>query len=375
MASSGFLQYEEPDILSLLILISFFFFLVSLGWGFNKVIGAGLIGQILVGVLYGTPVGNILDTEWQETFMALGYIGLILIIFEGGLTIRLDLLKANFFLSVMAAAIGITTPIALCYLILFLGFGYGALETFIVGAALSTTSIGTTFIVISNSADIDLTHTKVGTVLVSAALFDDIIGLIMVSVISNLGGIETGGGTSIGWIVGRPIVASFAIGAVSPLLARYIAGPFYRRFLEPRVASLGQKALICIMTLVLSAHIVICAYAGASLLFGVFLAGAFLNALPTLGSQAKEPIRPGSSDIQGLPGFHDSFETYISGAQSFILEPLFFASIGFAIPFKRLWTGTIIWRGIVFSLLMAVGKVRLFIYSPIPPIPLCNIDN
>lgn len=294
--------------------------------------------------------------------MALGYIGLILIIFEGGLTIRLDLLKANFFLSVIAAAIGITTPIALCYLILFLGFGYGALETFIVGAALSTTSIGTTFIVISNSADIDLTHTKVGTVLVSAALFDDIIGLIMVSVISNLGGIETGGGTSIGWIVGRPIVASFAIGAVSPLLARYVTGPFYRQFLEPQVASLGQKALLCIMTLVLSAHIVICAYAGASLLFGAFLAGVFLNALP---SQAKEPIRPEGGDIQDLPGFHDSFETYISGAQSFILEPLFFASIGFAIPFKRLWTGTIIWRGIVFSLLMAVGKAVVGFSVPI----------
>lgn len=363
MASAGFLQYEEPDILSLLILISFFFFLSSLGWAFNKIIGAGLIGQILVGVLYGTPVGNILDTEWQETFMVLGYIGLILIIFEGGLTIRLDLLKANFPLSVMAAAIGITTPIALCYLILFLGFGYGALETFIVGAALSTTSIGTTFIVISNSADADLTHTKVGTVLVSAALFDDIVGLIMVSVISNLGGIENGGGTNIGWIVGRPIVASFAIGAISPLLARYVAGPLYRRLLEPRVASLGKKALICIMTLVLSAHIVICAYAGASLLFGAFLAGAFLNALT---SQAKEPARLEGSEIQEFPGFHDSFETYVSGAQSFVLEPLFFASIGFAIPFKRLWTGTIIWRGIVFSLLMAVGKVTSSILIPPP---------
>ncbi|ROW04502.1 hypothetical protein VMCG_05041 [Cytospora schulzeri] len=233
----------------------------------------------------------------------------------------------------MAAGIGITTPIALCYLVLFLGFGYGALETFIVGAALSTTSIGTTFIVISNSADVDLTHTKVGTVLVSAALFDDVVGLIMVSVISNLGGIQGGGGTNIGWIVGRPIVASFAIGAISPLLAKYVAGPLYRRLLEKRVASLGHKASICIMTLVLSAHIVICAYAGASLLFGAFLAGAFLNALP---SHIKEPVQLEGGGLQEAPGFHDAFEEYVSGAQSFILEPLFFASIGFAIPFKRL---------------------------------------
>lgn len=352
--ATGFLQYQEPDILSLLVLISFFFFLSSLGWVFNKIIGAGLIGQILVGVLYGTPVGNILDTEWQETFMVLGYIGLILIIFEGGLTIRLDLLKANFLLSVLAATVGIITPIALSYLLLYLGFGYGALETFIVGAALSSTSIGTTFIIISNSANVDLTHTKVGTVLVSAALFDDVVGLIMVSVISNLGGIEDGGGSNIGWIIGRPIVASFAIGAISPLLARYAVGPLYRRLLEKRVASFGHKASICIMTPVLSAHIVICSYAGASLLFGAFLAGAFLNAI---SSHSKEAVQVDGGEMQEAPGFDVTFETYISGAQAFILEPLFFASIGFAIPFKRLWTGTIVWRGIVFAMLMAIGKV------------------
>lgn len=64
-------------------LVSFLFFLSSVGWLFQKIIRAALIGQILVGVIYGVPVGNILDLEWQETFMALGYIGLILIIFEG----------------------------------------------------------------------------------------------------------------------------------------------------------------------------------------------------------------------------------------------------------------------------------------------------
>ncbi|KAL1856500.1 hypothetical protein Daus18300_010657 [Diaporthe australafricana] len=350
---AGFLQYHEPDIISLLVLISFFFFLSSVGWVFNKTIRAGLIGQILIGILYGTPVGDILDAAWQETFMALGYIGLILIIFEGGLTIRLDLLKANFLLSTIAAAIGISTPIALCYLLLYLGFKYGALETFIIGAALSTTSIGTTFVVISSSASVDFTHTKVGTVLISAALFDDVVGLIMVSVISNLGSVGGGGGGNIGWIVGRPIVASFAIGTVSPLLAKFAAGPLYRRFVERHVADLGHRATICVMTFVLSAHLVVCAYAGASLLFGAFLAGTFLSTLPV---KSPEAVQSEGDGLVAARAFHDTFEAFISGPQAFVLEPLFFASIGFAIPFKRLWTGTVVWRGVVLSLLMAVGK-------------------
>ncbi|KAJ0114563.1 hypothetical protein J7T55_004807 [Diaporthe amygdali] len=360
--TAGFLQYHEPGIISLLTLISFFFFLSSVGWVFNKAIRAGLIGQILIGIVYGTPVGDILDTAWQETFMALGYVGLILIIFEGGLTIRLDLLKANFILSIIAAAIGITAPIALCYLLLYLGFKYGALETFIIGAALSTTSIGTTFVVISSSTRVDFTHTKVGTVLISAALFDDVVGLIMVSVISNLGGIGEGGGGNIGWIVGRPILASFAIAAVSPLMAKFAAGPLYRRFAERHVASLGHRATICIMTLVLSAHLVVCAYAGASLLFGAFLAGTFLSTLPE-----KLPGALQSEDVGSVesPAFHKTFETFISGPQAFILEPLFFASIGFAIPFKRLWTGTVVWRGIVLSLLMTIGKAIVGLSVPL----------
>ena len=36
-----------------------------------------------MGIIYGTPLANILEKDWQETFLALGYVGLILIIFEG----------------------------------------------------------------------------------------------------------------------------------------------------------------------------------------------------------------------------------------------------------------------------------------------------
>ena len=63
--------------------------------------------------------------EWQEAFIALGYIGLILIIFEGALAVRLDLLKANFGLSTIAATIGVVVPIAFSYLFCYLGLGYG----------------------------------------------------------------------------------------------------------------------------------------------------------------------------------------------------------------------------------------------------------
>lgn len=131
--------------MEILIIISFFFFLSLAKWVSAKIIQAGIIGQIAVGIIYGVPLANILEENWQQTFLALGYVGLILIIFEGenfsswlsrgldktdvitlgGLGTRIDLLKQNFTLSMVGAATGVCFPIGLSYLLLYLGFGYG----------------------------------------------------------------------------------------------------------------------------------------------------------------------------------------------------------------------------------------------------------
>lgn len=71
------------SVVEILIIISFFFFLSLAEWVSAKVLRAGIIGQIAVGIIYGVPLANILESNWQQTFLALGYVGLILIIFEG----------------------------------------------------------------------------------------------------------------------------------------------------------------------------------------------------------------------------------------------------------------------------------------------------
>jgi hypothetical protein len=47
------------------------------------------------------------------------------------------------------------------------------------------------------------------------------------------------------------------------------------------------------------------------------------------------------------------------------LSRFFFASIGFAVPFLDLWTGKANWKGVVFTLLMLVGKFIVGIWIPI----------
>lgn len=47
----------------------------------------------------------------------------------------------------------------------------------------------------------------------------------------------------------------------------------------------------------------------------------------------------------------------MAALQKHIFAPVFFASIGFTIPFPALFTGTRIWKGIVYTVFMTIGKV------------------
>ncbi|KAL4862940.1 hypothetical protein BDV12DRAFT_202557 [Aspergillus spectabilis] len=291
-------------------------------------------------IVYGKPLADILEIDWQETFLSLGYVGLILIIFEGGLSARLDLLKANLVLGMLGAATGVCFPVGLSYLLLYLGLGYGAVETFIIGAALSATSLGTTFAVISSaSSTVDLAQTRVGSVLVSAAVIDDVSDLSWQGhVIGNLGQLEGGGDVNLGWLIGRPIVASIAMAIITPIVTKYLFAPIFRRFIEHHFARFDHFSNIILMVL------------------------SFKHPEGPFVVLSREE---GEKFTNKSPTFVHTFERYLMDVQKYLMEPLFFASIGFAIPFVQLWTGKRIWRGIVYSLLMVFAKFVVGVWVPL----------
>lgn len=253
------------------------------------------------------------------------------------------------------------------------------------GTSLCSTSLGTTFVVLSSASKkkpkgnnpsagadantdaasgVDFSQTRIGTVLVSAAVLDDVCGLILVSVIHNLRGIAGDGdrGTSLGWIIGRPVLASGLMAVLTPAVAKFATGPLYRRLVTPQLprataAGVGHVFNILLMGAVLCAFLAIAAYAGASVLFGAFLAGALVSSLP--GRRARE------EGDREPPVFTESFEHYLSAPQKYLFQPLFFASIGFAIPFVDLWTGEVIWKGVVYTLLMAFAKLIVGVVVPV----------
>lgn len=61
--------------------------------------------------------------------------------------------------------------------------------------------------------------------------------------------------TSLGWTIGRPVVASAALAILGPAVTYLLVRPLYRRFLEKHIIRLGGNAALFIGTCVLSAHL------------------------------------------------------------------------------------------------------------------------
>ena len=125
----------------------------------------------------------------------------------GGLSTSIKSMKANLLLSTCVAITGIAAPMGLSFI---LGPMVGAtlIQSFAAGAALCSTSLGTTFTVLGTSG---LVSTRLGSVLTTAAMMDDVVGLVMVQIVSSLGSSGSQSPSSISpATVIRPVLVSAA---------------------------------------------------------------------------------------------------------------------------------------------------------------------
>ena len=446
------LTYHEPGVVVILTLTSFFLLLNLIGHILDKLIFCGLLGQLFIGVAWGSPGGQWLSMSMQEAFVQLGYLGLILLVYEGGLSTNFQALKSNLFLSTFVALTGIGAPIGISFILLGLTDAT-PLQAFAAGAALCSTSLGTTFTVLKTSG---LTQSRLGVVLACSAMLDDVVGLIMVQIISNIG-VE--GSTLSASIIARPIGVSLAFAIVMLIICRFIVKPLGSKLRSVDVKPilfLTSKSQIAFLVhaAILIGFVVGSSYAGTSNLFAAYLVGACISwhdseivngpIQPTIprdstaagdvtnahlkaecqdggsehpkdirihrnddrdevipvttdlhkprvlpssaasendapreskaktqtGENANEaqeaeaqPTRTSSPALQVLSDSSDSttgmstWLIFYEPPLSVILKPLFFASIGFSIPISQMFTGSIVWRGIVYSMLMMLAKL------------------
>ena len=249
------------------ILFSLFLLFASaklLGEIFERFKQSAVIGEILAGVILGPQVFNLIGTS--EIFPVLAQIGAIILLFTVGLQTKVEDIMTVGRTSLVVAFLGVIFPFIFGYLYVLI-IDHTTVEAMFIGAAMVATSVGITARVF---ADLGILDTKVARVILGAAVIDDVIGLLVLAIVTGLGK----GALS---FVKIGLITLEAIGFIAFLI---IIGRRVVYRMIPRVASFRTRdavfSLAILFCLFLSA---VASYIDLAAIVGAFLAGMVLSGL------------------------------------------------------------------------------------------------
>lgn len=138
-----------------------------------------VIGQLLSGILLGPALLGWIQPN--ETMTLFSDIGVIMLMFLAGMESDLDLLKKYFKISFTVATVGVILPI------LFVGgasmlFRMQFLEALFIGIVFAATSVSISVEVLRDTGKL---QTKAGTAILGAAVVDDILAVIVLSLFTT----------------------------------------------------------------------------------------------------------------------------------------------------------------------------------------------
>lgn len=259
-----------------------------------------VLGELVAGVVLGMSVLGLIDPK-NEALHLLAEIGVVLLLFEIGLETDLGQLLRVGGVSAIVAVVGVVLPFVLGYAVCRL-WGLGNLVAVVAGATLTATSVGITARVLSDLGRLQEPESRI---ILGAAVIDDVIGLIILAVVSRL--TQGQGVTFLGIVQASAIAFGFLAGTI--LLGRFLVPPLLG--LTDRVAVPGKPTILAILFAFGLAWLA--AAAGSALIIGSFAAGLLLR-----GTKQAQAMERGIVHL------------------GYFFIPLFFVSVGAAVDVRVL---------------------------------------
>lgn len=278
-----------------------------------------VLGELLVGLILGPSLLDFLhwgifeyDAEFTYEFLVLeinqlAEIGVLLLMFIAGLDLHLSDLARSGKVALLAGVLGVVFPMVMGY-----GTGvfysFGLEEALFIGLVLSATSVS---ISAQTLLELGKLRTRVGISMLGAAVFDDILVVLGLSVFFAL---AAGGGAGLGGIV--IIILRMILYLVLALGFGFFVLPRLTSRIERLPVSRGLLAFVVVVILL---------YAWLAEVIGLVapITGAFIAGLLF----ARSPLR-------------DRIEQDISTIAYGIFVPIFFVSVGLAANLRELTIGT-----------------------------------
>ena len=304
------------------LLLELFVIFVSaklLGEVFERLSLPAVLGELLAGVLLGPGLLKVVSPS--ETTVSIAGLGAIFLLFTVGLEIHPKELTGVGRTALTVAAAGVAVPF-------LLGFGFMALrgspnhEAIFVAAAMVATSVGITARVLG---DLEALQTRAARIILGAAVFDDILGMLVLAIVAGMAA-----GESIRWLQFGVLAA---VALAFALFMLFVAPRMIRR-MRPRVEKLSLRNAPLILALGLCLGLSVAAeQIGMAAIIGAFFAGlAFAEFSPEWNLQPR---------VNALNEF---------------LAPFFFFTLGAQLDLGS-FSGSVLTTALVISLLAIVAKV------------------
>lgn len=280
-----------------------------------------VLGELLAGVVLGPSLLGLIDPA-DPVLTAFAEIGVIVLLFQIGLETDLAKMAKVGSAAVAVALVGVVVPFALGYGVAR-GLGLPPLVDLVMGAALTATSVGITARVLS---DLGRLQDPESQVVLGAAVIDDVVGLIILAVVSQI--VAGGGVTALG--VGKITLIAFGFIGLALIVGRRVVPPLFTA-----ISRYGKEPSVPIIALTVAFAVAVLADAvGSALIIGAFTAGLLFAPTPQAHQIEKGVVRIG-----------------------YFFVPLFFAHVGALVDVRAFGDGRVLLVGSLLTACAIVGKV------------------
>lgn len=181
--------YELLLPLGLILILAKLFAILADKVHLPQVIGF-LVAGLVIGLVTFIPNQPVFTAYTKEGLNFLGKIGVVLILFTAGLETDLHKIKAVGKAAMIITSLGVLFPLIFGCGIAYAFFPHADFySNLFYGVVLTATSVSITVATLKELGQLD---TKVGTAIVSAAIIDDVIGIILLSLVTTLAGGDSG---------------------------------------------------------------------------------------------------------------------------------------------------------------------------------------
>ncbi len=299
--------------------------ILTLAWFLGRVFARfGLpvvMGELLAGLILGPPLLGIVNAS--EPIELIAEFGIFFLMFHSGLEMDPKEAVEHIWPSIAVALGGFVLPFTLGFFTCMM-FGGSVYQSLFVGMGLSITAIAVQARILH---DMQIQNTTIGHIIIGAAIVDDILALVSLSILLSLAESGKVEAIHISFVVFK-VVAFFAF---TIFIGQFIIPKIIRK-LDDREAKTFTFALISALLVGYFAE-----QAGLHLIIGAFLAGQFVR---------KEIIDK---------GFYQKINDRFYSLSYGFMAPIFFVSLSFHLHFH--WKWPFILFTLTITLIAIIGKL------------------